>query len=234
MIRLWTPHRLNVKEAVVLDEKQHHYVFHVMRLKRSDQVLLFNGQDGEWICTFNELSKKTAVVMPIEQTRPQVLEEGDMLAVSLIKKDNLDLVLQKATELGVSTILLLDAARSVVHGFNMERAQLIVTEAAEQCERLSVPALIAPQSVAAFLKNLSPEIPLVYLSERGQTTGVLDVQKKICFVVGPEGGWTPEECRQFEQYPGSVSVNLGHLILRAETAAIGILAAHRFAGVFHP
>ena len=233
MIRLWTSADLKEGQEVALDDKQQHYVFHVMRLKQNDSLALFNGRDGEWMCEFVTLSKKIAQVRPVRLLRPQVPEIGDVLALSLIKKDNLDLVLQKATELGVQAIMLIDAARSVVHGFNMERAQFIVREAAEQCERLSVPTIVAPQSMAAFLRNGPKDMPLVYLSERGKTSGKILWQKQACFVIGPEGGWTSEELHLFECHAGSVSLNLGRLILRAETAAIGVLAAHRFESVFN-
>jgi 16S rRNA (uracil1498-N3)-methyltransferase len=101
-----------------------------------------------------------------------------------------------------------------------------VIEASEQCERLDIPEIIEPVILKTFLTmDVGTK---VYLSERGQTTGVLDKKTSVCFVVGPEGGWSPAETQAFERLDDAVALNLGRLILRAETAAIGILAAHRF------
>lgn len=228
MIRIWTHFDLTGGVPVQANEKQVHYLFHVMRVQVGETVLLFNGRDGEWVCDITELNKKRGVFMPMNQTRTQQDEPGVTLAFSLIKKDNMDLVLQKATELGVARLIPLDARRSVVHAFNRERAEAIVIEAAEQCERLSVPELGEPMTVAAFLGARPKDETVVYLAERGQTTGAIPHRTDVCFAVGPEGGWTPEEIALFEKQQKTLGLNLGRLILRAETACLAILACVRF------
>lgn len=227
MIRLFTTSKLSVGQHVFADENQVHYLFHVMRLKIGDKVLLFNGTEGEFECEITDLNKKAGVFMPLVRTREQSVENGPVLAMALIKKDNMDLVLQKATELGVSEIIPIIARRSVLQKMNIQRAKTIVTEAAEQCERLSVPEISEPTDVNTFLSRRADE-KIVYLSERGQTNGIVKRGEKVCFVIGPEGGWTTQELNTFENHQGAVSLNLGRLILRAETAAISILAAYRF------
>ncbi|MBR4927692.1 MAG: 16S rRNA (uracil(1498)-N(3))-methyltransferase [Alphaproteobacteria bacterium] len=226
MIRLFTPYSLKSDTTVSMTQNQVHYLFHVMRKKCGENVLLFNGQEGEWQATIETLSKKNGTFTLVRQTRVQDETHGDILAVALIKKDCFDFVLQKATELGVREIIPLITARTVVKQLNMERAQTILTEAAEQCERLDVPVLHEPQTLSNFLKNAS--CPMVYLSERGATSAPVSPDKTVCFVIGPEGGWHPDEIKQFETHPNASALNLGRLILRAETAAISILAAHRF------
>lgn len=227
MIRLFTTSSLSVGQHVFADENQVHYLFHVMRLKIGDKVLLFNGTEGEFECEITDLNKKAGVFMPLARTREQSMENGPVLAMALIKKDNMDLVLQKATELGVSKIIPIIARRSVLQKMNIQRAKTIVTEAAEQCERLSVPEISEPTDVNTFLSHRADE-KIVYLSERGQTNGIVKRGEKVCFVIGPEGGWTTQELNAFESHETAVALNLGRLILRAETAAISILAAHRF------
>lgn len=226
MIRLFTSNSLQQNVAVPATDKQVHYLYHVMRRSVSDEILLFNGQDGEWIARIDELNKKKGIFVPISQTRAQTNEAGAVLAVALIKKDCFDFILQKATELGVKKIIPLITDRTVIHQLSLDRANLIVTEAAEQCERLTIPDIEKPQLLKAFLNTASPET-LVYLSERGESTTTLNCDKNICFIIGPEGGWSPEELQLFEHKKIS-ALNLGQLILRAETAAISILAAHRF------
>lgn len=228
MIRIWTLSDLEGGRPVQAEDKQVHYLFHVMRMQVGTKVLLFNGRDGEWECDVIELSKKRGVFLPVTQTRVQQDEPGVTLAFSLIKKDNMDLILQKATELGAARLIPLDARRSVVHAFNKERAESILIEAAEQCERLTVPTVSEPMTVVAFLKARPADETVVYLTERGQTTGAVARKNQVCFAVGPEGGWSDEELTAFEKHRGSVGVNLGRLILRAETACLSILACARF------
>ena len=226
MIRLYTSYSLSVGKTVCLTEDQVHYVYHVMRRSIGDEFLLFNGQDGEWLGQAEILTKKQGVIKLIRQTRPQGQTEGVVLAMALIKKDNFDLVLQKATELGVRKIIPLITERTVVSKLNLERAKHIVIEAAEQCERLDVPEITEPMPLKTFLTL--DEGQKVYLSERGQLKGKIDKTQPVCFIVGPEGGWSPAEIQAFERVEGMIALNLGRLILRAETAAISILSAYRF------
>ncbi|MBR6674475.1 MAG: RNA methyltransferase, partial [Alphaproteobacteria bacterium] len=115
---------------------------------------------------------------------------------------------------------------TVVSKLNLERAKHIVIEAAEQCERLDVPEITEPMPLKTFLTL--DEGQKVYLSERGQLKGKIDKTQPVCFIVGPEGGWSPAEIQAFERVEGMIALNLGRLILRAETAAISILSAYRF------
>ena len=226
MIRLFTPHTLELNSSIQMTQNQVHYLFHVMRKKCGEDILLFNGQDGEWLATIDTLNKKIGTFKPISQTRPQQNTQGAILAAALIKKDCFDFVLQKATELGVKEIIPLITTRTVVKQLNMERAQTILVEASEQCERLDVPMLHSPTPLNTFLKTIPQKF--VYLSERGTTSAPISNNEDICFVIGPEGGWHPDEIKLFESCPNASSLNLGYLILRAETAAISVLAAHRF------
>lgn len=228
MIRLFTPEKLSAGQALCATDKQIHYLLHVMRLKAGEKILLFNGQDGEFECEILELTKKSGRFKPLCQTREQIADGKGALAVSLIKKDNMDLVLQKATELGVKKIYPIIATRSVIQKFNMERARLVVTEAAEQCERLTLPEISEPMDLKTFLNKRLAVEKLVYLAERGQTNGRVNRLDNVCFIVGPEGGWTREELTILKSQKNACSLNLGRLILRAETASIAVLAAYRF------
>ena len=226
MIRLYTHLPLRAGESVFLTDEQIHYLYHVMRRAVGDEFLLFNGQDGEWLGCAEVLTKKQGIIRLISQTREQVQTAGAVLAMALIKKDNFDLVLQKATELGVCKIIPLITERTVVSKLNLERARHIVIEAAEQCERLDVPEITEPM---AFKNFLALDVgQKVYLSERGQNKGKLNKKLPVCFIVGPEGGWSSAEIQAFERLDSAISLNLGRLILRAETAAISVLSAHRF------
>lgn len=225
MIRLFTDLDLHEQTPISLSAEQGHYLLHVMRLSVGDKITLFNGRDGEWAAELIELSKKSVRVIPVEQTRKQTNEPGGILYMALIKKDPLDMVVQKATELGVSEIHFIQTDRTVVGKINIKRLTQIATEAAEQSERLSVPKLfdVCPLKQALSTVRQTP----VYLSERGKSVGALNRKNIYAFFVGPEGGWSPAEIAFFEQSKAQ-SVHLGRLILRAETACCAILACQAF------
>lgn len=228
MIRLFVKNRLFMGSVVIPDEKQTHYLKNVMRRSIGDQILLFNGCDGEWSGVISDLNKKQIALVVEYQTRTQKTLPTTILCPALIKKEHMDLVLQKATELGVTRIQPIITRNTVVRQFNRERAYLIVREAAEQCERLCLPQIDNPCYLDDFLANYTEEATLVFLSERGQTSGPCFSWDKVCFVIGPEGGWTPDEIRRLSSVKNSVSCRLGETVLRAETASIATLACRAF------
>ena len=229
MIRLFTLSDLGIGKILSLTPAHHHYLAHVMRQKPGDSMLFFNGRDGEWIGHIQTLNKHDGTVCLTRQTRPQPALERLILCPALIKKENFDLVLQKATELGVSDIYPLQTQRTVIGKLNATRTDLIVREAAEQCERLTVPTVHTPATPAHVLTALSPETIPVFLTERGHTTAPLTAGQTYAFFVGPEGGWTPDELTVFQRAGQGIFWHLGDTILRAETAALAALACCRFA-----
>ena len=219
MIRLFIKKSLLAGETVELTENQVHYLLHVMRQKEGDNLALFNGQDGEWYGIIEILNKKQGSVRLERQVRPQGTEPKIILCPALIKKENFDLVLQKATELGASEIFPLITERTVVSKLNLARAQSIVVEAAEQCERLSVPVVHEPVKLTQLWDKLERNMQVVCLAERGKSTGKIKGNFVSALCVGPEGGWTDKELALFEQ-KGAKFWHFGHTILRAETASI--------------
>lgn len=228
MIRLFVSLRLLENKDISLDDKQSHYLMHVMRCRPNDQILLFNGIDGEWRSVLKTGGKKNIIASPIERVREQVFDKPIILCPALIKKENFDFVLQKATELGVTEIRPILTQRTVVRQLNQARAEAIVREAAEQSERLTVPTISKPVSLSQILADLSETTTPVYLSERGITTASVPSEKPVAFIIGPEGGFTSEEIDMLAHKKGSISCHLGQTILRAETAAIAILSCYSF------
>jgi len=223
MIRLFTKAPLGMKQVVELSDNQVHYLLHVMRQKEGDQVHLFNGCDGEWNGIIESLNKKQGIVRLEKLSRSQEKEPQVVLCPALIKKENMDLVFQKATELGVSEIFPLLTERTVVPKLNLARAQSIVTEAAEQCERLSVPEVHEPVKIRDLWHVLPSGTQVICLAERGQSVGKICANFMPAFCVGPEGGWTEKELTLFEKNE-AVFWHFGHTILRAETASIVAMA----------
>ena len=228
MIRLFISNEFKQGTDIYLSDNSLHYLRNVMRRQAGDNILIFNGQEGEWLSTIKTLTKKEGILTLLHQTRQQETEKKLILCPALIKKENFDWVLQKATELGATDIYPLLTDRSVVLKLNLERANTIVREAAEQCERLSIPKIHQPAKLKDLFKHLPEEAQPVCLSERGQTTAQLEKQKTYAFCIGPEGGWTPDELSFFEQN-NAVFWHLGSTILRAETASVSALACAQFA-----
>lgn len=225
MIRLFLDSHFDKNQEIALSAPQSHYLTHVMRLAEGDEVICFNGERGDWNGVLQK-QKKDWYVLPQKQILPQQTRSECILCMALIKRDPLVLALQKATELGVTQIHLIQADRSNNERVNMERLRSIIVEACEQCERNDIPILFAPESLQKVIGKLSDKIQLVWLSERGITDGKM---KKLppAFFIGPEGGWTEKEQDLFQKSK-AISWHLGNTILRAETAAITALSLWQY------
>jgi 16S rRNA (uracil1498-N3)-methyltransferase len=149
------------------------------------------------------------------------------LCAALLKKDRFDLVLEKATELGVRAIRPLVTRRCVADKLNLERARAIVTEAAEQCARTALPELAEPVKLDALLANWSEERALFFADELGGDPAAEAFSAHsgtAALLVGPEGGFDDAERAAIRALPAARPVSLGPRILRGETAAIAAAA----------
>jgi 16S rRNA (uracil1498-N3)-methyltransferase len=223
-IRLFVDAALEGDAAVAATPAQAHQLGTVMRLAAGEKLRLFNGRDGEWLAAFRPAGKGRAVLEVAEQLRPQAPEPDLWLAFAVLKRDATDMVVQKATELGASAILPVFTRRSVAHRVNLDRLTAIAAEAAEQCERLTVPRLAAPVDLPALLHAWPPARPLFAAIERSPARALRPATAPAGLLVGPEGGYAPEEVELLSRHPFVEGVSLGPRILRAETAAIVGLA----------
>lgn len=225
MIRLFVSNDLTQGAQFPATEPQYHYLAHVMRAAIGDDVLLFNGRDGEWQAKIVEITKKTLVFMPERQTRPQSDEAPatSTLYFAPIKKDKMEFVIQKATELGVGTLCPVLTAHAVVDKVNPDKMHLQAVEAAEQSERLSVPEVLPLVSLKQLLATWQSGT-LYVLSERDESTDTIDANAPAAFLVGPEGGFAKEELMLLKSHPFVRFIHLGRRILRAETASVAILS----------
>lgn len=209
----------------------------VFRYNVGSEVILFDGSGNEFDAVIESLNNREAWVRLLEERGGIIPERKIGLYISLIKRDNLELIIQKATELGVSKIVPILSERSEKKGFNLERAKRIAVEASEQCGRADVPeitsikqlvdsieeaegeVIIFDPSGAPFSKNNSPLIPLLQQEREAENYSL----QSINLFIGPEGGWSPKELELFKNGKAQV-FSLGPLVLRAETAAIAALA----------
>lgn len=228
MIRLFVASGL-APGPLALGREQAHYLAAVMRAKAGDDILLFNGRDGEWRGRLDHVGK-TAVTVAVEaQTRLQAPEPDLWLLAAPIKKERIDLVAEKAAELGASALWPVFTRRTVMSRVNSDRLAAHMVEAAEQCERLTVPELRAPAPLDKALAGWDGGRTLLFLDEGGSGAPVAEVLAALpagplAVLVGPEGGFAPEERALLARLPFARPVSLGPRILRAETAAIAALA----------
>jgi 16S rRNA (uracil1498-N3)-methyltransferase len=223
-IRLYLPAPLQAAAELATTPGQAHYLATVMRRAVGETVQVFNGRDGEWEAGIRTLRRDRAILVVERQRRPQAMEPDSWLLFAPLKRDATDLVVQKATELGASRILPVLTDRTNSARINLGRLHAIAIEAAEQCERLTVPDIAEPRRLAALLADWPDDRQLVAALERAAAPPVVPVRGPSALLVGPEGGFTDLELDALRRHPLVVAGSLGPRILRAETAAIAGLA----------
>lgn len=229
-IRLFVEAPLRAGASVPLAEAQAHYLLHVMRMAAGGEVALFNGQDGEWRASLLPMGKKKADALVTERVKPQAGTPDIWLAFAPIKHGRIDFLVEKATELGVSALQPVMTARTIASRVNTERLSAHAVEAAEQCERLTVPPVEEPRRFAQWLAEWPQDRLLIYGDETGQGlqpkelfTTWPEASRKWAVLVGPEGGFTPEELERLRAAPFAHAISLGPRVLRADTAALAAL-----------
>jgi 16S rRNA (uracil1498-N3)-methyltransferase len=228
--RLFTDHDLREATAIPAAPGQGRYLGAVMRKKEGDAVTLFNGRDGEWRGRITSIRKDEAALVPEALLRPQPPAGGPILLVAALKREAMEWVVEKATELGARAIRPVLTTRAVPDRVNRARLSLIAREAAEQCERLDVPELAEAMPLYAALDRWDATTPLIVAAER---RGAAPLATRLeagppgpvpALLVGPEGGFTGPELDALARYPFVAMAGLGPRILRAETAAVSALA----------
>ncbi len=228
--RLYVDNPLVAGGFVVLNQAQAHYLGTVMRQKAGDSATLFNGKDGEVRAVITQIAKKTAQLEIISVLRPQQASPDVWLLFAPIKRTPIDYIAQKATELGVSALVPVITQRTIVNKVNLERLNANIIEAAEQTERLDIPAVYHPKPLLDVLKTLPVNRQLLLCDESGRSPAIakaLAAQRPgnhWAIVIGPEGGFTDAELQFMKNMPQTVPVSLGARILRADTAALAALA----------
>lgn len=204
-----------------------HYLISVMRVKDGDPVLLFNGRDGEWAACARDIRKRDLVLECVKQTRPLEPVPDFWLCAAPIKRARIDLVAEKACELGVARLQPVLTQRAVVDKLNLDRLLAHMVEAAEQCGRTALPELAAMTKLDVLLREWPAQRTLFFADETGgmaMRDSFAAHPGPAAFLIGPEGGFTDEEREAIRTHPKAVRISLGPRILRAETAAIAATA----------
>jgi len=224
--RLYVDPPLSAGVAVGLDAAQANYLGKVLRLKEGGEVLLFDGVNGEWLARVVEAGKRRMILGVVEMTRAQEAVPDLTLAFAPVKKGRVDWLVEKAVELGVAHLQPVITRRTIVDKLNLERMRAHIVEAAEQCGRTALAAIVEPVKLEAYLKSLAPARTLYFADETGgEPAGSAFKPGPATILTGPEGGFTPEEAETIRALPNAKAISLGPRILRAETAALAAVAA---------
>ena len=227
--RLFVDAPLASQSDVPLAREQAHYLLNVLRLTDGASVLAFNGRDGEWRTRVRLPSKKSAVLVPQEQLRPQPPQPDLQFLFAPLKHARLDYMIQKAVEMGAGAIGPVITQHTQVSRINAERMRANAVEAAEQCEVLAVPEILPEMRVERLIAAWEPGRRLIFCDElapeRDPVAALRDVAKgPLAILIGPEGGFSEPERQLLLRMDGVVRLSLGPRILRADTAAVASLA----------
>ncbi len=202
----------------------------VLRLGKGAAVAVFNATDGEWLCRVSEIGKgaSLAVERQLREAEPET-ETGLWLLFAPIKRAQLDWLVEKATELGVATLLPVWTARTQVERVNLDRLRAHAVEAAEQSGRLSVPELREPERLDRLLTIWPDGRRLIVCDESGAGEPISDAAAHlppgpVALLVGPEGGFDETELDAMGKLSFVTRVGLGPRVLRAETATLAAVA----------
>lgn len=213
-----------------LDAPRTHYLRHVLRLEKGDRIALFNGRDGEVAARIEGFGKTWASVAIEERRREQAAEPDVWFLFAPIKRARLDFMIEKATELGAAAVWPVFTRHTIVTRVNNERLRATAIEAAEQCERLTIPKLLTASPLDEALRAWPRERTLILCDETGAGGPIVDVLGKIdttqpcAILTGPEGGFARAELDALHDLPFVTPVGLGPRVLRADTAALAALA----------
>ena len=222
-IRLFVDHTLGEAQSVPLNKDQAHYIFSVMRKSIGETILIFDGNNGEWEASIEEISKKSGVLFCIKQTKQQIMPPDLWLFFSPLKKVRTDFIVEKATELGVAKIIPVQTEHTNADRVNLSRLSAHAIEAAEQCGGTYIPKIEELQKINEVLENFPLDRRLLFCDEKLQASEVnLENLKKgkWAILVGPEGGFSEIERNYLKGLKFTFSISLGPRILRADTAAV--------------
>jgi len=225
--RLFVDAPLGPDVAVPVEGNAAHYLLSVMRVRAGEVVLLFDGASGEWAASAEQIRKRDLVLRCTARTRPPETVPDFWLCVAPIKKGRIDLIAEKACELGVARLVPVLTERSVVDRLNGDRLRAHLVEAAEQCGRTALPALAQMTGLPALLADWPSARTLFFADETGgapMREAFAAHPGPAALLVGPEGGFTPDERARIRALPQARAISLGPRILRAETAAIAASA----------
>jgi 16S rRNA (uracil1498-N3)-methyltransferase len=225
-IRLFVNAALGAGQAVALTEGQANYLFNVMRLAQGAQVLLFNGQHGEWRADVAQVGRRGGVLICAQQTAPQVMPPDLWLLFAPLKKARTDFVVEKAVEMGAARLCPVQTQHTNADRIRPDKMLAHAIEAAEQCGATFVPQVDDLTPLDKWLQNWPAGRLLFWADEAlaGQSAPLSGPKgASSALLIGPEGGFSGPEKTRLRALPFVRPFALGPRTLRAETAAVAAL-----------
>jgi len=228
--RLFINTALNADVIIDADKSHANYLLNVLRLKEDAQLLVFNGNDGEWLCKLQPTGRKSCKIKVLKQVREQPAPYDLVYLFAPLKQARLDYMAQKAVEMGAGILQPVITQHTQVPKIKVERIALNAMEAAEQCGILSIPSVREPikleKLISTWLTSSYKDYQLIFCDENAKSKNPLDCLKhiegdKFALLIGPEGGFSQKEQALLLDQSFVTPIALGPRILRADTAAVG-------------
>lgn len=229
-IRLYHPDSIVENSTNLLSKEHTHYVTNVMRLKRGSVINFFNNA-GEWESEIVFLDKDRVEVKFLKKVKESQKKSKIELAICIVKKSPMEMILQKATELGVSKIIPIISERTEVKELNYDRAKKITIEATEQSNQMFPPEILEVIKLKDFLENLDKNTKLLFADVNSKNNLKINDSKdfeSLCILVGPEGDFSPNERELILSVPKVAPFTMSKNILRSDTAVINAISLVNF------
>ena len=229
-IRLFHPENIIENTTSLLSKEHTHYVANVMRMKRGSNINFFN-QNGEWLSEIVFLDRDRVEVKFLNKLKEPTKNSNIELAICLVKKSPMEIILQKATELGVSKIIPIISERTEVKELNHDRARKIIIESTEQSNQMAPPEILKTIKLKDFLQNLDGTTKIFFADTNSKyhlKNEKLKDFKSVCILIGPEGDFSPSERESILSISEVTSFSMSKNILRSDTAVISAISLVNF------
>jgi 16S rRNA (uracil1498-N3)-methyltransferase len=229
MQRLYVDTALAAGQPVATTDDQFNYLHNVLRMDADDELLVFNGRDGEWRVRLSLPARKRIALTPVEMTRPQPEPSDLHYLFAPLKVGRLDYLVQKSVEMGAGVIQPVMTQHVQGRIGSIERLRANAVEAAEQCGILAIPEVREPVRLATLLETWPSDRRIIYCDEGASTNNPLDAlqaiqERRHALLIGPEGGFSDDERALLRGLAFVTAIPLGPRILRADTAAVAAFA----------
>ena len=227
-VRIYTDYKISKNVEINISKSQYHYLVNVMRKKDGDKICIFNEVSGEWEALMKK--KKNLKIVPLEKFRKTISEPDIWICFSLIKPRNINYLVEKISELGVSRIIPLRTDFSLKTKIDTNRLRKIAIESVEQSNGLMVPKIEEVSRFQDILLNWDQSRFIFFCDEKTKKT-FFDIEdkhygkKKYAIFLGPVGGWSSNDRKFIHKVDNFSSVSLGNRLLKADTAGICALSS---------
>jgi 16S rRNA (uracil1498-N3)-methyltransferase len=232
-IRIFIEKNIRTESEIVLSKSQSHYLKNVMRKKEEEKIFIFNSYDGEWLAKVRYVNKELKLI-PTNQTRKATkCSHLDIwICFGVIKPRNIGYLIEKTTEIGVNNFFPLKTEFSENIKLNYSRLNKIAIEATEQSENINVPKIDEVTKLKDFFTKIDSDRKIIMCDEKKKNNSIMKILgknkfKKLAIFIGPVGGWSKNDMKEFLNQKEVFFISLGNSLLKADTAAIYALSCIR-------